>query len=99
LHGPDVVNDCWFCHGSQGSRSPGEPQAGGREFDATEVGLGFGFLYGSNITADPETGIGAWSDGELVRAIREGLNREGCLIFPTMEAEQMADLVAFMRTW
>jgi len=56
-------------------------------------------LYGSNLTPDPETGIGAWSDGGLVRAIREGLDREGCLIFPIMEAEQIADLVAFMRTW
>jgi hypothetical protein len=39
-------------------------------------------LYGSNITPDTEAGIGAWSDGELVRAIREGLDREECLIFP-----------------
>ncbi len=78
---------CWFCHGSAGSHSPGEPQAGGREFDATNVGPGFGYLYGSNITPDPETGIGGWSDGEVVRAIREGIDREGRLIFPIMEAE------------
>ena len=58
-----------FENRSQGSHSPGEPQAGGREFDATEIGPGFGFLYSSNLTPDPETGIGAWSDGDLVRAI------------------------------
>lgn len=97
---------CWLCHGSEGSHSPGEPQAGGREFDATEIGPGFGYLYGSNVTPDTETGIGAWSDGELVRAIREGLDREGRLIFPIMEAEWyhgMSDedtlaLVAYMRS-
>ena len=97
---------CWFCHGSEGSHSPGEPQAGGREFDATEIGPGFGYLYGSNVSPDPETGIGDWSDGELVRAIREGLDREGRLIFPIMEAEWyhgMSDedalaLVAYMRS-
>ncbi len=98
--------NCWNCHGSQGSRSPGEPQAGGLEFDATDIGPGFGFLYGANITPDPETGIGAWSDGELVRALREGLDREGRLIFPIMEAEWyrgLSDedtlaLVAYMRS-
>jgi mono/diheme cytochrome c family protein len=97
---------CWSCHGSQGSHSPGEPQAGGLEFDATDIGPGFGFFYASNITPDPETGIGAWSDGELVRALREGLDREGYLIFPIMEAEWyrgLSDedalaLVAYMRS-
>ena len=78
---------CWMCHGSQGSRSPEEPQAGGFEIDATEIGPGFDFIYVSNITPDPETGIGAWSDGELVRAVREGLDREGRVLFPAMEAE------------
>jgi len=97
---------CWMCHGSQGSHSPEEPQAGGYEFDMTKVGPGFGFVYGSNLTPDPETGIGAWSDGELVRALREGLDREGHLIFPIMEAEWyrgLSDedalaLVAYMRS-
>jgi len=97
---------CWSCHGSQGGHSPEEPQAGGREFDATGIGPGFGFFYASNLTPDPETGIGAWSDGELVRAIREGLNREGHLIFPIMEAEWYRDLsdedalalVAYLRS-
>jgi mono/diheme cytochrome c family protein len=75
---------CWNCHGSQGSHSPAEPQAGGREFDLTRAGPGFGYVYGSNLTPDVETGIGRWSDGELVRAIREGVSRDGHLIFPVM---------------
>ncbi|HSR34749.1 MAG TPA: c-type cytochrome [Anaerolineae bacterium] len=97
---------CWSCHGSQGSKSPEEPQAGGLEFDLTDIGPGFGFIYASNITPDFETGIGAWSDGELVRAIREGLDHEGRIIFPIMEAEWyrgLSDedalaLVAYLRS-
>ena len=37
-----------------------------------------------NITADPETGVGAWSDGELLRAVREGVDRDGHALFPIM---------------
>ncbi len=97
---------CWTCHGSQGSISPEEPQAGGREDDLTGIGPGFGFFYMANITPDPETGIGAWSDGELVRALREGLDRDGQLIFPIMayefwhglSDEDALALVAYMRS-
>lgn len=80
---------CWQCHGAEGSDSPEEPQAGGLEFDLSEIGSpgGFGVVYGSNITPDPETGIGEWTDGEIVRAIREGLDPEGHILFPIMEAE------------
>lgn len=75
---------CWDCHGSQGSRSPREPQAGGRTFDMTNVGPGFGYVSATNLTPDPSTGIGDWSDGEIVRAIREGVGRDGHVIFPVM---------------
>jgi mono/diheme cytochrome c family protein len=100
--------NCWDCHGSQGSNSTDEPQAGSLEFDLTNVGLpgGFGYVYASNITSDPGTGIGTWSDGELVRALREGLDPDGYLIFPIMEAEWWSGLsdedalalVAYMRS-
>jgi mono/diheme cytochrome c family protein len=98
--------NCWGCHGSQGGYSPEEPQSGGREFDMTGIGPGFGFVYGKNITPDSETGIGDWSDGELVRALREGLDREGRLIFPIMPApfyhgmsdDDALSLVAYLRS-
>jgi mono/diheme cytochrome c family protein len=97
---------CWTCHGSEGSLRANEPQAGGREFDLTGIGPGFGYVYGSNLTPDRETGIGAWSDGELVRAIREGVNRQGGVIFPVMAYQfyhGLSDydalaLVAYMRS-
>lgn len=100
--------NCWGCHGSQGSKGPGEPQAGGLEFDLTDIGLpgGFGYVYAPNITPDPETGIGTWSDGELARAVREGLDPDGNQLFPIMEAEwwsglsdeDILALVAYIRS-
>src|SRR5215469_15133474 len=109
LRGQDLYERsllCWTCHGSLGGRNPGEPQAGGREFDLTQIGPGFGYVYGSNLTPDPATGIGAWSDGELVRAIREGVRRDGHLIFPVMayqfyhglSDEDALALVAYLRS-
>jgi len=39
-----------------------------------------------NITADAETGIGKWSDEQIITAIREGKDEEGKIIFPPMPA-------------
>jgi hypothetical protein len=33
-----------------------------------------GVVQAQNITPDPETGIGRWTDGEVIRAIREGVD-------------------------
>jgi mono/diheme cytochrome c family protein len=62
--------------------------------------------YAPNITQDPETGIGAWSDEEIMRAIREGVRRDGTIIGPPMPVpsyRNMSDsdvraIVAYLRT-
>jgi cytochrome c553 len=59
-----------------------------------------------NITPDPETGIGTWTDGEKIRAIREGIHKDGSALFPMMPYEEyryMADedvhaLVAYLNS-
>lgn len=66
--------DCVACHTAEGGR----PFAGGRAF-----ALPFGTLYSTNITPDPVTGIGAWSDGAFIRAVRQGVGPEGHL-YPAM---------------
>ncbi|MCO8310935.1 cytochrome c [Pseudomonas mandelii] len=66
--------DCVACHTVPG----GKPYAGGLTFK-----LPFGTIYGTNITADRETGIGNWSDDQFVRAVREGVGPEGNL-YPAM---------------
>jgi len=53
--------------------------AGGRRYDGP-----FGTVYSSNITPDRETGIGSWTDGEKIRAIREGIGKDGRALFPLM---------------
>lgn len=65
--------DCEACHTVEG----GQPFAGGRPFD-TE----FGTLFSPNITPDPETGIGSWSDEEFVRAMHEGIGKDGKRLYP-----------------
>jgi hypothetical protein len=65
-----------------------------------------GVLCIRNITPDRETGIGEWSDGEIIRAVREGVGRDGRGLFPIMPYFIYRDLadadvqavVAYLRT-
>ena len=66
--------DCVACHTVPES---GKPFAGGVPFK-----LPFGTIYSSNITADPEQGIGAWSDDDFVRAVRDGVRKGGEHLYP-----------------
>jgi mono/diheme cytochrome c family protein len=66
--------DCVACH-TVGET--GKPFAGGVAFK-----LPFGTIYSSNITADPTYGIGAYTDDEFVRAVREGVRRDGKHLYP-----------------
>ncbi|MGQ0676674.1 MAG: cytochrome C, partial [Rhodospirillales bacterium] len=58
-----------------------------------------------NITPDPETGIGAWSDHRIALAIREGMRPDGSIIGPPMPIESyskmsdrdVAAIVAYLR--
>lgn len=70
--------DCEVCH----TREGGQPFAGGRAF-ATP----FGVLYSPNITADRETGIGSWSDADFVRAVHQGIARDGQRLYPAFPYE------------
>ena len=71
-----IAGDCTSCHTVPGS---GQPFAGGRPIETP-----FGVVVGANITPDPETGIGAWSDELFVRALREGKGHDGQLLYPAM---------------
>jgi|SRR5579862_1506290 len=60
----------------------------------------------ANITSDPTTGIGLWSDDEIARAIQEGVDRNGRALFPIMPYpnyrnltdEDLASIVVYVRT-
>jgi mono/diheme cytochrome c family protein len=65
--------DCVACHTQPG----GAPFAGGRAFKTT-----FGTLYSPNITPDKTSGIGKWSESDFVRALHEGVTRNGTRLYP-----------------
>ncbi|UFX43906.1 cytochrome c [Bradyrhizobium sp. 41S5] len=68
-----LLGDCATCHTATG----GAPYAGGLAMPTP-----FGTIYSTNITPDPETGIGRWSEQAFVRALRSGVDREGRHLYP-----------------
>lgn len=68
-----LIGDCVVCH----TRPDGKPYAGGAPLPTP-----FGTIYATNITPDPDTGIGRWSEDAFRRAMREGLDREGRHLYP-----------------
>jgi len=69
------IGDCYACHTARG----GQPYAGGLEMETP-----FGPLYATNITPDPETGIGKWNADDFWRALHEGKSKDGSLLYPAM---------------
>jgi Cytochrome c len=82
----ELIMDCDGCHSvgdvTRFGRPVGEGRGKGYVFPV-EAGLP-GTVVARNITPDRETGIGAWTDGEKIRAIREGIGRDGRALFPMM---------------
>jgi mono/diheme cytochrome c family protein len=65
--------DCAACHTVPG----GAPFGGGVSFK-----LPFGTIYSTNITSDRDTGIGTWSDDDFVRALHQGIAKDGTHLYP-----------------
>ena len=68
-----AIGDCIVCH----TAPNGASYAGGRALPTP-----FGTIYGTNITPDRDSGIGAWSEAEFMRAMREGVDRNGAHLYP-----------------
>ncbi|HEV2720440.1 MAG TPA: cytochrome C, partial [Thermoanaerobaculia bacterium] len=69
---------------------PGTEGLGGYIFDKK---IGFpGVVAAQNITQDPVDGLGKWSDGEIMRAMREGVDRNGNALFPMMPYQLLRDM-------
>jgi mono/diheme cytochrome c family protein len=66
---------CGYCHTD--TKHGGAALAGGRALDTP-----FGRFYTPNITADPDTGIGRWSDADFLRALQEGIAPDGGYLYP-----------------
>ncbi|MCH2171872.1 cytochrome c [Myxococcota bacterium] len=90
------------CHTNYPGEGDSAPLlAGGRALSSP-----FGVYYSSNITPDPETGIGNWSDADFIRAMRDGVSPEGRNYFPVfpytaftfMSDRDLLDLRAYLTT-
>lgn len=66
--------DCAACHTAPG----GKPFAGGLPFKLPMIGT----IYSTNVTPDQETGIGAWSDAEFLKALHQGIGKGGKYLYP-----------------
>ena len=66
---------CVACHTDYDNK--GAELAGGYA-----IKVPFGTIYSTNITPDPDTGIGHWSDEDFLRAVRKGIGRQGQHLFP-----------------
>jgi mono/diheme cytochrome c family protein len=75
-HYLSIVGDCAACHTLPGS---GHDLAGGRAIETP-----FGELIAPNITPDPLTGIGAWTDQEFINSLTKGTGRNGSHLYPAM---------------
>ncbi len=67
------VANCAGCHSMRG----GAPMAGG-----VPLGTPFGTLFSSNLTPEPDTGLGRWNAGDFWQAMHHGRSRDGRLLYP-----------------
>lgn len=94
--GERIAHFCAGCHSPDG-----QLPLRGNDFGA-EAGFPIGTLYAPNLTS---THLGTWSDGEIIRAIREGVTKSGrsLIIMPSATFKHLSDqdvqaVVAFLRS-
>jgi len=66
----------------------------------------FGLAYGSNITPDPDTGLGKWTEEDFVRAMTQGVGLHGKELFPVfpytsfnrIDPADLSDMWAYLKT-
>ncbi len=98
---------CFICHTDRDWKQPGAPPLTGRK------GSGHVFrddgeyrLVAPNITPDPETGAGKWTDDMFARAIREGISHDDRVLHPEMwygsfrnlSDEDLASVIVYIRS-
>lgn len=92
-----ALGNCATCHTMDG----GPAFAGARAIETP-----FGTVYSTNLTPDPETGLGQWSYEAFERAMRHGISRDGHNLYPAfpytsfakISGEDMLSLYAYLQT-
>jgi hypothetical protein len=77
------IGNCNSCHTAE----HGATFAGGRPLSTP-----FGTIYATNLTPDPETGIGRWSLSDFSRAMHLGVGKEGQNLYPAFPYDHFARL-------
>jgi mono/diheme cytochrome c family protein len=78
-----AVGNCALCHTAPG----GKPFAGG-----LAIATPFGAIYSTNITPEPDSGIGSWSRAAFQRAMREGVDRSGRYLYPAFPYDHFTNV-------
>lgn len=103
------VAACVGCHSPVQEDVPGEPYVEGKLGAGRDFG-DFGgpvHIRASNLTPDRDHGLGGWTDGEIARALREGVSKDGRNLFPqmpyltyreTLSDGEVLDIIAYLRT-
>ena len=97
----DVTN-CMACHAEHdwtAHDAPILPNTLGAGQDMNFLKGLPGKVYAPNITPDPETGVGNWSDDQLARAIREGVSHDGRALFPFVALYPDFRPMSSTKTW
>jgi mono/diheme cytochrome c family protein len=98
---------CLTCHSPHDWKAAGMPilpgmDGAGEIFPDRDMP---GQIVAPNLTPDPETGAGKWTDDQLARAIREGIGHDGRALFPLMPYphfrelpdEDLASIIVYIR--
>ena len=110
-HTPDVANG-QLLYNAAGCRSCHMPSPDLKDVDASLPAGGaplktpVGTFYPMNLTPDPETGIGNWTDIQFVNAVQRGISPEGEHLIPAlpytsyahMKVEDILDIRAYLAT-
>jgi mono/diheme cytochrome c family protein len=100
----EVVLGCGGCHSREAARITRLGLVEGAVLDGSpeNYAVGFGTIHAGNLTPYR---LGTWSDGEIARAIAEGISRNGCALIgmPSHHYVHLADadlaaIVAYLRT-
>ncbi len=105
-----AVAGCMDCHSPHDWTQHDAPELAGMEGAGQDMAAFLqglpGRIIAPNLTPDPETGAGNWSDDALARAIREGVGHDGRALFPLMPYlhyrelpdEDIASIVVYLRS-
>jgi mono/diheme cytochrome c family protein len=102
------LSGCDGCHSVHDWNTHGGPTLPGKEGVGQVMWFSDlpGRIVASNITPDPQTGSGNWTDDQLARAIREGIGHDGRALFPmmpyhnlrNMSDEDLASIIVYTRS-